>query len=433
MPHATGIESAPRAARALTRFLVRSGARVALRANGIVAAMVVFVFALDMDAVANLRVAVLQAVARNRLVGARWMLAALCVMFARLAVPRVALGVTGWIRSLPISPMARRRAMVVALAAAQLFPIAFFTLGALAAVLVYHAALDPAKLVSVPLMVVAASMLALPTQSFAGRGAALVALVFAVLARWPLIVGALAALYVADTVGGDRRRVSSSRPRSMTRAFARGSPAFQWVRFTLKTLPAMTIVGDYLLPGILTAFTALVAVRNPDLGPATVERTVRIGGMLGLIALAAGLATSVTRTRAAWPWARTLPWSSRQRVVADAAMHMAAMCPIVASLAFVNWRAAVTLVCVVPSLAIVAAAAIRAGPRRQASAAGEVVGFGAIAGTVISLFPWGSVFILLGAPFLLNAAARRDRRLIVSRFEELHHDVAGDPVWASAP
>jgi hypothetical protein len=57
---------------------------------------------------------------------------------------------------------------------------------------------------------------------------------------------------------------------------------------------------------------------------------------------------------------------------------------------------------------------------------------GVIFGTLIALVPWSAAVLLATTPLLLALAARRERRLVSSRWEELHHDAAGDPAWTSA-
>jgi hypothetical protein len=417
--------------RDLVRFHSRSGARVALRANGVVAGAVLFAFALDMDALAHLRIAMLQLVARGFGSDARADLAAISVALAALAMPRITLGATGWMRSLPASRTANRRAALVALCSVQVFTIAIAVIAMLAATIAYGATLDIAKIISFPLIYVAAATMVLPVESTAGRVLGALAIGLAVPGQWSLDASALVALLVADRISGGM--VPFRKPiRPRTRGNVAGGPVVQWVRFTLRTLPRTTIVACLLLPAILTAFSALIVLHNPDLDRASAARTIRIGGMLALMTFAATLANSIVRARPAWPWARSLPWSSRERACGDAALIGATMTVMPLFFAFLNWRAALVLAMTTPPLAASAAAAIRAGADRQLSAAGEIMMTGVIFGTLIALVPWSAAVLLATTPLLLALAARRERRLVSSRWEELHHDAAGDPAWTSA-
>jgi hypothetical protein len=420
--------------RALVRFLWRSGARVALRANGIVGASVVFVLALDIDAVAHLRITILQLVGRGHGLDARSELAGISLALAALAMPRVTVGATGWMRSLPVSAGTGRRAAVTVLAGVQVFTIAFAVIATMATVLVYRVPLDLAKIVSLPLIYLAAAMLVLPVERRRARAVAGVAMGLAIPGRWAYTAASLAALVLADRMSGAIVRVPHTRARTRwgkSRSSAR-TPAELWVRFTLRTLPLATISSCFIMPAVFTAFTALIVLHNPDIGISTARLTIRIGGMLALIALAAGLASSITVARPAWPWARSLPWSANQRVAGDAALHALAMLPVPICLALLDWRAALTLAMVVLPLAATAAAAVRSGVRRQTSAAGEISAVGVVFCAAIALWPWTAALALVTTPIVFASAVHRERSMITSRFEELHHDAAGDPAWTSA-
>ena len=62
-----------------------------------------------------------------------------------------------------------------------------------------------------------------------------------------------------------------------------------------------------------------------------------------------------------------------------------------------------------------------------------------LAGTVllvaglVTVLPWTAVGFLLSTPLAIRLAAERERRQDVSRWHELHHLAAGDPVsWSDA-
>lgn len=161
-------------------------------------------------------------------------------------------------------------------------------------------------------------------------------------------------------------------------------------------------------------------------------RTVRVTGMLALASLAAGLASGIVRARPTWAWIRSLPWSARQRVTGDTLLLGAALVVAGACLAPLDWRSTLTVLPLAAPLAAGAAAAIRIGARRQTSAGGEVVILAVIAGAPVALWPWTAVLGVSIAPALFAVAVRRERRLVVTRWEELHHDAAGDPAWTTA-
>ena len=416
----------------LARFHYGAGARVALRANGIIGASIVFVFGLDMDALAHLRTMVLEIVARHAGWGARGLFAAICVVLAGVSVPRVTLGATGWMRSLPVSSATSRRAAIAALCAVQAFAIVVAVLAVLGASLVYHAALDPAKLLGIALMIPAAAAIALPVRHRAARGIAFVALVLTLPGSWLANLAAAAALVSSDLLAGRIVPVRGGRVR-MARAGARRMlPAGQWVRFTTRAIRGTALGASLLLPLAFVAFGYLVLLHNPDLDRGTAARTVRVTGLLALTSFAAALATNIVRARPAWSWARSLPWSARQRVAGDTLLIGVALCAVGVGLLPLDARSAAAVLPLVPPLAAGAAASIRIGARRLTSAAGEVVLLGVLLGTPVALWPWTAALDLLLTPMLFAAAVRRDRSLLVSRWEELHHDAAGDPAWMTA-
>jgi hypothetical protein len=149
---------------ALLRFHWAAGARVALRANAVVLGVIVFVFGSAPDGLATLRGFVLGVVAREHGGASRGVLAAIAFAFAGTAVPRVLLGASGWMRSLPVDARASWRAAVAALCVAQLAVATFIPISVSLAVVVYHADLSPAKIVALPVMIVAVAATALPSR-----------------------------------------------------------------------------------------------------------------------------------------------------------------------------------------------------------------------------------------------------------------------------
>jgi hypothetical protein len=148
--------------------------------------------------------------------------------------------------------------------------------------------------------------------------------------------------------------------------------------------------------------------------------------------LASALATAVVRARPTWPWARSLPWSSRHRVLGDTLLLGTALLVVPLSLLPLDWRSAAIVALVVPPMAVASCGSIRTGARRQTSAGGEIALYAALFGAAIAVWPWTAVLVVCVTPFVFQHALRRERRLLVTRWEELHHDAAGDPAWMSA-
>lgn len=417
---------------AVFRFHWRSGARVALRANGIVGASVVFAMALDMDVIAGIRIRAIQLVSHGLGWGARGELAGLSIALAAMAMPRITLGATGWMRSLPVSRHDSRRGAVLALTSVQVFTMTVGVLAVLLSLFGYHARLDAAKIVTLPLIYLAAACAVLPVESMSGRVMSILALGFALPGTWISGVASVLSLAVADRISGGIVPWRRTRGRRGTGIRMAGGAVAAWMRFTLRTLPLANVAGSMILPVICTALSGLIVVHNPEIDTATATRSIRIGGMLALIALAGGLAANIVGARPSWPWARSLPWSSRHRVTGDALLIGIVSILIPIYFAFIDAGSALILALTVPAIVITAASAIRAGTRRQTSAVGEIATVGVLIGVAITFWPWSAVLTLAVSPLLFARAERRERTLLVTRFEELHHDAAGDPAWMRA-
>ena len=382
--------------RALIQFQMATGGRVALRANAIVAAMFVFVFGSAPDGLATLRTLVLGTVSSARGWGVLGIFASVCLALASAALPRITLGIVGWMRSLPATRLEQQGAAIVALGAAQFFVFAWTTFAIVLTRFVYHAPLSVAKLCAIPAIVVGAGAFVLMTAHLRLR-----------------------------------RRNPSRVP---TWAIVRGTNLgfVHWVRFSWAALPAAAVLGSLLLPVVFVGFAYLIVLHNPDLALSTYHRTVRMAGSLALGAMAASLSNALLRSRPTWPWSRSLPWSAGQRVTADALAIGAPLLIVAGTLMPLDaWNALIVLA-TVPALAASAAGALRLGARRQTGAAGEVVVVATIAGTLIALSPVLAIIALGAAPFIMRAAVERDRRVVSSRFAELQHDAAADAAWLGA-
>ena len=100
--------------------------------------------------------------------------------------------------------------------------------------------------------------------------------------------------------------------------------------------------------------------------------------------------------------------------------------------AWIEPVAALAVLAMVPLLAVRATGAMRRAPERRTGASGEVLGEGLLLAAAVALLPWVSLLALLGTPLAVRAAAERERRQKVSRWQEIHHLAAGDPQSWSA-
>ena len=420
--------------RALTQFHLAAGARVALRANAIVGAMVVFMMGSAPEALNHLRLIVLGLVGPGDAWGARIQLAALCAVLAGVAAPRITLGASGWMRSLPAASSANRRATIVALSAAQAFAIVVMVGAILMTVLIYRRPLSPSRIVALPVMLASAAVAALPVRRATGQFLGVLALALSVPANWLLTAASVILLVAADRISGgiapSRRGKRALAPALATPTRRRvRSPFVQWLRLSWRALPPLSVVGSALLPALFIAFAYFIVRHNPGLERSTATRTVRISGLLAVAALVAGFTNLILRARPAWSWARTLPWSSRQRVLVDTTNIGAVLLTVPIALLPLDALQALVVAATIPAIASSAAAALRAGSSRQTGAAGEAVTATVIAGALIAVWPNTWIFILGATPVVFRFAVRRERNAHVTRWTELRHDAAGDPAW----
>jgi len=381
---------------ALIGFHLAAGARVALRANAVVAAMFIFLFGMAPDGLATLRALVLGTVSSRTGWSVLAMFAGMCLALASAALPRITLGLHGWMRSLPASRREHTIAAIVALCVVQLFSVAWTAFAAVLTVAVYHAQISIGKLLAIPVIVACAAAFGLLT---ANRTLA-------------------------------RRKPSHVAVWSFTRNARFGF--MHWIRVSWAALPAAAVVGSLLLPFVFISFAYMIVLHNPGIAASTAHRTVRIAGSLAIGAVAASLSNALLRTRPTWSWSRSLPWSSTQRVTADAIAIGLPACVIVATLLPLDAWNAIAVLSTVPVIAASSAGALRAGATRQTGAAGEVVLVATIAGALVAVWPLLAVIPLATTPWIAGRAAARDRRVISSRFAELQHDAGADSAWLGA-
>jgi hypothetical protein len=192
----------------------------------------------------------------------------------------------------------------------------------------------------------------------------------------------------------------------------------------------MRAVGIRVLSPIPAAVLFLLAAffyrRNNVLTAQESAFAARWGVTLSTAVYAALIANVIARRRPPWPWSRSLPWSSTQRVLEDAAViALASTVCIVATLA-ISTRAALIGLLALPSFAIIAAAAIRRRPGTQTGASGPALVVMLPLALLIARAPWVGAISLASMPAVVRFAAGRERARRVTSWSELHHDPAGD-------
>ena len=390
--------------------------------------MIAFVFGSAPDGLATFRAFVLGLVAPDRANGSRGVFAAIAGAFAVTAVPRVVLGAAGWMRALPADARDAWRAAVVSLCIAQLAALTFVPMSLLLTVVVYHATLSAAKVIALPLIIVCVAATVLPARRFHTRLLGAAGAVLAINATWLTIPGSVLCLLAADLT---RPEIASTRKRWRLRSHRMTSqPAFLiWIRSSWRAMRLGGFAAATILPIILASYGYFVTRNNPTLSSSTAAMVVRVTGTLSLAAFAAGLANTLLQRRQPWPWARSLPWSSTRRVLADACVIGLPLLVVPIGLLPVRASSALAVATLVPLAAASAAAAVRGGANRLTGAAGECFVISLIAGGLMAVWPLLGVVNLGIAPLYIRLGARREREQVATKWTELHHEGAGDPGW----
>jgi hypothetical protein len=439
-----------RALRAICAFHLRVGARVALLAlvpvlGGTVGALIF----LGPDDVKGLT-----EVLFGRQAGFLAALLVLGVAFAlaSFAAPRVTTGLAGWLRHLPATGASHRRAAVMAIAVAQA-PMLLLIAALAAAPRLNGAAATSDTTVrwaGLPLIALAAAFAALAARGAAAavpgarpsgmaalgarRGAVVLPLALAAglcagLGSGPALAAALVLLALADLAAGSLRRPAAGSPAALK---ATATFALPW-RIAWRALGWRRTAAAFGL-AILPLAAAAFFLHN-NLPPLVTSRdqavAARLGGGAACVLLLCRLAGLLAALRPAWPWARTLPWPSRRRVLDDAGFLATLCLPLAAAAACLQPAVLAPLVATLPFLALRAAAALRRPPGGNVGPAGVILMEGLLVAGALALLPWLALAFLAAAPWAARDGAARERRLKVSRWMERHHLAAGDPAsWS---
>lgn len=356
--------------------------------------------------------------------GSGLFVAAIFLGVAWEAAPRVCRGMAGWMRHLPVSGVAHRRAAGIAIAAAQT-PI-LLGLMVIAAFASRSAASLAEDALGLALTALAMALAATPAQRrwlstplALGSGAA------AGSGGWAMMTLGAALLVAADLAAGPLVRTGPP----VAHAARRSAGGLFEFRIAWRAL-GWTLAGAFFL-GLLPVGAAFAFVSNNTLAPEHVRLGALLGGGLSFVLLFSQIGESLAVRRPAWPWSRSLPWSASRRVVWDALFLSLHALPLVALAAAIHPVALVVLG-LLPLVAVRAAGAMRRAPERKTGAVGEVLMEGSFLAALVALLPWTVLLTLALTPWAVRAAAERERRQKVSRWLELHHLAAGDPQSWSA-
>jgi hypothetical protein len=414
---------------ALLRFHLHVGARLAMRAFvPVLAAAVAGIMLLGEHFLHSFAVLLWGPKSAG---GSGVLIAVFCYGVAAGAAPRVCRGLDGWLRHLPIGGRAQRRAAGFAIAVAQV-PL-LIGLAVLSVVATNFGRATFVDLLGLPVCAAAAALVAMPVERpFLTRPLALASAVVVVSGSWPLLLAGIALLAAADLCAGElpREKKRSLAGRGTRRAIGPWTGnlvelRIAWRALRWRALSALTV-------GLLPLACAAAFVAHNDLAPKYVRLAALLGGSCAVVFLFADLGEVLGAHRPAWPWARSLPWSARRRVLFDAGFLAAHALPAIVLAGWIDPLSSLAVLAITPWLAARAAGAMRRAPERRTGASGEILMEGLLLATAVALLPWLAVLPPFATPWAVRVAAERDRKQKVSRWLELHHLAVGDPQsWSS--
>lgn len=406
--------------KALLLFHFRVGVRVAVRSFAPLFAAIIWLIMFNMYPAALVTGLALNTFAPNPSFRGLLPTAALAFLLPLWAAHRLSLGLNGWMCHLGISRRANKRGLLLSLATVQIpLWISLVILGVVAHL--HRSSVWPA----VPrlcLLLAAAIYFALPVYrrlptmlfAFSAAGCAFSGRPFTIAA------GALL-LLAADLVSGNIREAHGRkpwRPAGSLFDFIVAWRALGW-RLLLRYAVSLLIIG----------ITALFA-RNNELTGTLLAATVRFGGCIAVAVFLSSAAARLAERRPPWPWARSFPVSSYHRVTIDALFLGFHAALVLVPVAFIAPSAMWLVLLTLPFISIRAAAHVRKIPE-QRTGAGEYLleCFGVAA--LLALLPWTVVLWIAAAVPAFISARNTDIQQKVSRWLELHHLAAGDPLsWS---
>lgn len=413
---------------ALIRFHLRSTVRVTLRNTAVQAVLLFVAVGLTPDPdylIAQAARSVLRGDLSASALFALWLwgnaVAAQDVLRSTLS---------GWHRHLALGRAERRRATLVALVTCQgpvlIFGIALWFLGfGLAMWGDPHWQAEPNGPALLALILLAPLTAAAATRWQPRRVGAVswVGTVAVVGGGLPGCLLGAAALVVLDrldaapAVNDERRARRRSKPSRL--------PGFLTWRIAWRSIGFGTVASSWFWAAVALGCVALF-IRNNDLQ--SFERTIgaRVGASLGLIAVWLPITGQLRKVRPPWPWLRSLPMTSKDRLLWDAGFLTLLSVPVWIGAGVASLWAVPPLVASTLYQTVRLSAALRREQegvtRLGAAAVGEVW----VVQVMAAAWPWLTWGLLLALAPAIRHGARLEQGVKVSRFHERHHALQGD-------
>ena len=281
---------------------------------------------------------------------------------------------------------------------------------------------SPRALVALPLVALAAAGTWTPAPGRV-RACTAVAIPLATSASLPGLAAAVALLALAYFQAGRWSPHSARVPSvpSSLRSFGQRLPTGQLV-FSLRALGLWITLAH--LPAALFAAPTGLAIHNNEFTADQTDLVLRLGASLGVTATILAVATLLSARRPPWAWSRSLPWSARRRVAADAVLLLLIASPLLIPLLYLPASSGLSV------LALLVFLAVRL-PGRMRNSLRGLTRLGAwtwiealLAALLTSLQPLTALVLGLASPLALEASARRERALKAGLFLERRFNAA---------
>ena len=178
------------------------------------------------------------------------------------------------------------------------------------------------------------------------------------------------------------------------------------------------------LPAAVFATPTGLAIHNNEFTPDQSELVLRLGTSLGITATVLAMATLLNARRPPWAWSRSLPWSARQRVVADAVLMLLVASPLLIPILYLRLSSGLSVFVLLVFLAVRL-------PGRMRNSLHGLTRLGAwtyieafLAALLTSVQPMAALVLGLASPLVLETSARREQSLKVGLYLERRFDGA---------
>jgi len=255
---------------------------------------------------------------------------AIMVGTSRMISPRICLGLNGWIRHLPLKSRSNRRLALISIFIAQMPVLLSLSLPTL--LLSNSLGINPAVyFAGLPVLGLSSALFILPIQnSVFIKPFVLGACILSASGNWMMLIVGVFLFVICDLLSGP---LETGKKRQQFGKVKKGV----WLGFFIVWRALKWRLGFPYILSIFTLSLARIFVQNNDLSPELSSKIFLFGGACSVVVFCAFLAHMLAVRRPPWPWSRSLPWSSRQRVLMNVG-YMAALVTPLLLMAFVMER-----------------------------------------------------------------------------------------------